>query len=812
MAPNPEVCGKLMKERGITLMSVGCGIYGSRYFYFEKKEYEERFIELENELKELKKRDARQAGIEYERWPYRSDGTVSKHRGSEKVYGWSEEAKEKDNELIEFRNEHMTTYGNAIFFDILKEKSEGLFICIDEAEIEGVDFCLFRKTTQSKAEHLAELRHKIDVDKDIEIRVARADEIDLLVDFYNEHLFPHVRWPGIDDTEEKMRQELKRLIGNTDEGQSRVLIATLGGSIVGSVIAQREAVEKVGTISRLAIHYELLNIGIGKTLFAEALGWLKSLPDLVKITTFDNSQDYITTKIARKFGFKGRVILELVLVSSGSEPPGDSENETIVKLISSDFQGRVELVRKNGELCIKKSLARLLGSRLLARWYMRRQFEAIKTLQGIGGAPELIGDFQVAQNAFYYRYIEGNTLCDVQSVPDDFFEKLGVLLEAVWARGITHGSLCLRNILIDKQGFPCLIDFESTFCKRNSKLSRWFFKKMLREDIYHLYKLKMRLRPDLMTEQEIYIATHSSYLRTIYRLVYFKPAKIIRGLIGSMMRGERSKRRSRRGTLQLPFTLPTWSEVFGGIASVIAMPRTLFGPGLVVFYRDDIVGGGGGGLSRREPISLERIIAQLIKLKDGGEDIVKICLYGLYNVLPRMAYERKRPKNLASLLQILHNGLREMKRRGANEDPAFSVFRLIMEDTPLENWFPEAPGEDNPIVLTRMAFTQESLDILRKEEASPQANTARELQGTTHAMFSCLSFYALYVWLKKVMRTIQIFSEEMAKEGITKRELDIRFNNILFDVSDKHSSQPLEQLNKLQKHAEKFDVLLSEHA
>jgi len=61
---------------------------------------------------------------------------------------------------------------------------------------------------------------------------------------------------------------------------------------------------------------------------------------------------------------------------------------------------------------------------------MRRQFDAIKTLQGIRGIPELIGDFELAQNAFYYRYIEADALCDVQSIPDDFFEKLRILLEA----------------------------------------------------------------------------------------------------------------------------------------------------------------------------------------------------------------------------------------------------------------------------------------------------------------------------------------------------------------------------------------------
>jgi len=153
--------------------------------------------------------------------------------------------------------------------------------------------------------------------------------------------------------------------------------------------------------------------------------------------------------------------------------------------------------------------------------------------------------------------------------------------------------LCLRNILIDKQGQPYLIDFESSYCKADSKLSRWFFKKMQREDLYHLYKLKMKLRPGLMTEEEVYIATHSSYLRTIYRLVYFEPCKIIRGVIRSMLQGHRRKRRFRRGILWLPFTFPAWTEVYGGLSRAITRRGSLLSSGACVFCHDNAAGGGG---------------------------------------------------------------------------------------------------------------------------------------------------------------------------------------------------------------------------
>jgi len=197
-------------------------------------------------------------------------------------------------------------------------------------------------------------------------------------------------------------------------------------------------------------------------------------------------------------------------------------------VISQDFKGKTELTEIDGSLYIKKSLDKLLGSKRFARFLMKRQFDAIKVLQGVKGIPALLGDFDLSSNAFYYKYIYGERLDYARSIPDDFFDNLFGLMQDMWKKGIIHGNIgAERNILVDKSGDPFLVDFETAVTLRNTIFSQWLFKTIKREDIYHLYKLKLAYKPLITTEIERGIGTKSSLLRHIYNATYMYPRNII---------------------------------------------------------------------------------------------------------------------------------------------------------------------------------------------------------------------------------------------------------------------------------------------
>ena len=212
----------------------------------------------------------------------------------------------------------------------------------------------------------------------------------------------------------------------------------------------------------------------------------------------------------------------------GADPLGITFPHGDKGVISQDFKGKTELIEIEGSLYIRKSLDKLLGSKRFARFLMKRQFDAIKVLQGVKGIPALLGDFDLSSNAFYYKYIYGERLNDARFIPDDFFDNLLGLMQDTWKRGIIHGNIgAERNILVDKSGDPFLVDFETAVTLRNSMFSRWLFKTIKREDIYHLYKLKLAYKPLITTEIERRIGTKSSLLRHIYNAIYVYPRNII---------------------------------------------------------------------------------------------------------------------------------------------------------------------------------------------------------------------------------------------------------------------------------------------
>jgi len=145
--------------------------------------------------------------------------------------------------------------------------------------------------------------------------------------------------------------------------------------------------------------------------------------------------------------------------------------------------------------------------RWLGRAVCRNEIAVLTRLQGIEGIPRLLGGF--SDTGLIYEYIEGCSLDEKPDLPDDFFENLMILLKRIHARQIAYVDMNKRgNILINKIGRPCMIDFQiSQYIDWPvwplNGLGRRILDVLHKADFYHLAKHKRRLQRHLMTPEQL---------------------------------------------------------------------------------------------------------------------------------------------------------------------------------------------------------------------------------------------------------------------------------------------------------------------
>lgn len=143
----------------------------------------------------------------------------------------------------------------------------------------------------------------------------------------------------------------------------------------------------------------------------------------------------------------------------------------------------------------------------IGRWMVSRELRALQTLAGIRGIPE--GATRIDAFAFSYHFIEGQPLAKVpgKDLSPSFFMSYEELVIQMHKRGLAH--LDLRNsgnVLIDLQGRPMLIDFQSYL-----RLPRWFpalARYLQKIDLSGVYKLWNNRLPGTMSEDRQQLLDH----------------------------------------------------------------------------------------------------------------------------------------------------------------------------------------------------------------------------------------------------------------------------------------------------------------
>jgi len=133
-----------------------------------------------------------------------------------------------------------------------------------------------------------------------------------------------------------------------------------------------------------------------------------------------------------------------------------------------------------------------------------RETRALIRLAGVVGVPRMVA--QIDPFAFIMEFMEGETLPRRSQrglLGPDFFPALEELIAQLHARGVAHGDLRRRNILITADKQPVLLDFETAVLKSDSWVGHHFFDMMTRVDKLKVLKMKHKYFSRETSEEDI---------------------------------------------------------------------------------------------------------------------------------------------------------------------------------------------------------------------------------------------------------------------------------------------------------------------
>lgn len=131
------------------------------------------------------------------------------------------------------------------------------------------------------------------------------------------------------------------------------------------------------------------------------------------------------------------------------------------------------------------------------RFLVRREYRALDRLRGIRGVPADM--FIMDAHALCYRYIPGCTLREIATelLAPEFFYRLEALVQQMHERHMVHLDLRnSRNVLMDENGRPALLDFQSCLCL--DRVPKRLHPLLKDADISGVYKLWQRKQPQTL--------------------------------------------------------------------------------------------------------------------------------------------------------------------------------------------------------------------------------------------------------------------------------------------------------------------------
>jgi hypothetical protein len=180
-----------------------------------------------------------------------------------------------------------------------------------------------------------------------------------------------------------------------------------------------------------------------------------------------------------------------------------------------------------------------LPMRWLGAGICEHEARNLRRLRDVKQVPKLLGRY--GECGLIYEFMEGCELGKAAELPDDFFEKLRVLLKELHRRNVAYLDLNKRdNILVGEDGNPRLIDFQISFHAPQNAFLQGVWQRLLnvgkKADLYHLYKLKRKLQPQRLTEQERAMSRYRSPAIRLHRIIATPLRRLRRKLMAFLCR------------------------------------------------------------------------------------------------------------------------------------------------------------------------------------------------------------------------------------------------------------------------------------
>jgi hypothetical protein len=149
-------------------------------------------------------------------------------------------------------------------------------------------------------------------------------------------------------------------------------------------------------------------------------------------------------------------------------------------------------VRQEGNVIVKDYSGAPFLSRLFGRISLSWEEAALRRLDGMEGVPAFIG--RPSPNVIRISALNGRPLDKMKKgeLSECCFQRLVSLIHGIHDRGVAHGDLHQRNILVEEDR-PSVIDFSTAYVKaRVPLLDGWILKHLISLDLERLYKVERK--------------------------------------------------------------------------------------------------------------------------------------------------------------------------------------------------------------------------------------------------------------------------------------------------------------------------------
>jgi serine/threonine protein kinase len=136
---------------------------------------------------------------------------------------------------------------------------------------------------------------------------------------------------------------------------------------------------------------------------------------------------------------------------------------------------------------------------------IRREYGALRKLAGVSGVPRLVA--RIDRYALAVEHVPGVSLDRTlpNALTDEFYAELRRVVDGIHSRGVAHCDLRSRgNVMLGEDGRPCVVDFAAcVFLGRGlNPFFKWLFGQFVLADRNAVLRIKQRLSPQLLSDQE----------------------------------------------------------------------------------------------------------------------------------------------------------------------------------------------------------------------------------------------------------------------------------------------------------------------